>query len=53
MDRRAREVGEDEDHIEILESILNSFEMSNFDIGEGEHEEGGFGEVDEGVGRRL
>ena len=53
VNRRAREVGEDEDHIEVFESILNSFEMSDFDVGEREDEEGGFGEVDEGFGRRL
>lgn len=34
VNRSSREIGEDEDHIKVLETILNSFEMSDFDIGE-------------------
>jgi len=47
------EVLEDENEIEILETVLNSFEMSDFDFVESNDEEGRFGKEDECVGGRL
>ena len=53
MNRRARKVLEDKDHVEVLEAVLDALEVGDFDLVEGEDEEGGLGEEDESVGRGL
>lgn len=53
MDRRPGEVLEDEDHVKVLEAVLDTLEVGNLDFGESEDEEGRFGEEDEGIGGGL
>jgi len=53
MDGCASEILEDEDQIEVLQTVLNTFEMSDFDFVERDDEEGRFGEEDESIGRWL
>lgn len=53
MNRCTSEVLEDEDEIKVFETVLNTFEMSDLNLVEGDDEEGWFRQEDEGVGSRL
>ena len=53
MNGCSSEILEDEDQIEVLQTVLNTFEMSDFDFVEGDDEERRFGKEDESIGRRL
>jgi hypothetical protein len=50
---RPCKVSEDEDEIEVLQAVLNTLEVGDFDFGEGEDEEGRLGEEDKGFGGGL
>lgn len=53
MQRALREVLEDEHHIELLEAELYTLQGGNLDLRQSNDEEGGIGEVDETLRRRL
>ena len=48
-----REVFEDEDQIELLEAVLDTLEGGDFNLGKGDDEERGIGEVDKALSRGL
>ena len=53
MQRRLREVLEDEDHIELLEGELDALQRRDLDLAEGDDEEGRVREMDETLRRGL
>lgn len=53
MKGRLREFLEDEDHIELLQTELDTLERGDLDVRESDDEEGRIGEVDETLRRRL
>ena len=53
MERALGEVLEDEDHIELLEAELNTFQRGNLDVSQGDYEERRIGQVDQTFSGRL
>ena len=53
MQRALRKILEDEDHIELFEAKLHTFQRGDLDLGQGDDEEGGVGQMDETLGGRL
>ena len=53
MQRRFCKVFEDQDKIELLQSILHTFQRRNFDISEGDNKEGRVSEMDKALGGGL
>lgn len=53
MERRLGEVFENEDQIELLQTILDTFEGCDLDVSEGNNQEGSVGKMDETFGRGL
>lgn len=50
MKRWLRKVTQDQDEIEVLETIGHSFQMGDFDVSESDDEERWVGKVDDAVG---
>jgi hypothetical protein len=53
MNRSSRVVTKHKNHIEILQTVLYPFEVSDFNIGESENEERRFSEENETIGSGL
>ena len=53
MDRRSGKVVEDDNHIEVLQSVLYALEMRNLDVGKSYAEKRRIGQMDEAVCRWL
>jgi len=53
VQRRSREVREHKDEIELLQSMLDSLEVADLDLVQGDDREGHVGKVNEAVGRGL